>query len=57
MDGQWIGRKIYCRLKGTGRAYSGVVIGEDNISITIKDVKGNLVRILFDEAGLLQEEH
>lgn len=55
-DTLWKGKRIYCKLKNTYRAYSGIVIAEDNISITIRDIKGNLVKINFDEAGLLQEE-
>ena len=53
---RWIGKRIYVRLKNSNRAYSGVVIAENCISITIRDIVGHLVQINFDEVGLLQEQ-
>ena len=53
----WKGKKIFCKIKNSTRAYAGVVVAEDKISITIRDIRGNLVKINFDEAGFLQEEN
>lgn len=56
LDMKWRGKKVYCRLKNSSRAYSGLVLEEDYISITLRDLRGHLVKLNFDEIGLLQEE-
>jgi len=43
----WKGKQIYVRLKNSNRAYSGVVLSENDFSITIKDIVGHLVTINF----------
>ena len=56
IDKIWLGKKVFLKLKNSTRCYSGLVLGEDEIGITIKDIKNHLVKIPFDEIGLLQEE-
>lgn len=51
----WTGRKIFARFKD-GRAYSGVVLSENESSVLIRDIKGCLVRLDLERLEILQEE-
>lgn len=56
-DKLWVGKRVFVKVKGfVNRSYSGVVLNEDYTSITIRDIKNNIVRLSFDEISLLQEE-
>ena len=50
----WMNKKVYLRI--VDRAYSGRVIEEDEISITIIDIYTHHVRFLKKDVILLQEE-
>lgn len=52
----WTGKRVYVKLKNSERCYSGLVLDEGEIFLTIRDIKNHLVQIPFDEIGLLQEE-
>ena len=56
VDKIWTGKKVYIKIKNSNRAYSGLVLDEDFISITIRDIMNHLVKINLDEISLLQEE-
>lgn len=56
-DTKWQDKRVFIKLRGfSNRSYSGIVVEEDQDSITIKDIKGHLVRISKSEMALLQEE-
>ena len=55
-DKLWIGKKVFIKLKNSTRCYSGVVIEEDEIFLTLIDIKNHLVKIPLDEIQLLQQE-
>lgn len=52
----WKDKKIYVKIRNTNRSYSGIVLEENEFSITIKDIVGHLVSINKSEASIIQEE-
>lgn len=55
-DMLWYGKKIFVKLKNSNRSYSGIVLNENDLSITIKDIYGHLVDISKSEIAFRQEE-
>jgi hypothetical protein len=51
-----IGKRVYIKIKDSSRYYSGLVIDETELYITIKDIAGHLVYITKSEASFIQEE-
>lgn len=52
----WLNKKVYISIKNSNRKYSGKVIIEDAISLTIIDINGKQVRITKDSTEFIQEE-
>ena len=52
----WMNKKVYIKTYNPERSYSGRVISEDETSITIIDIYGHHVRILLNNASIVQEE-
>jgi len=52
----WKDKKVYVKIRNTNRSYSGIVLEENEFSITIKDIAGHLVSINKSETGIIQEE-
>ncbi len=55
-DKIWKGKRVYVKTKELNRNYSGEVVDENDFSITIIDIKGQLVLINKNDMALLQEE-
>lgn len=51
----WIGKKVKVVLKKDGRYYKGLVVDEDHLGITIRDIVGKLVFFHRDELSVLEE--
>ena len=54
-ENRWISKKVYLQLIN-GRFYTGTVIDENSLSITIKDKFNKLVQISKSDLSFLQEE-
>jgi len=52
----WKDKKVYVKIKNSNRSYSGIVLDENESSITIKDIAGHLVSINKSEYSFIQEE-
>ena len=52
----WMNKKVYIKTYNPERSYSGRVISEDETSITIIDIYSHHVRILLNNASIVQEE-
>ena len=55
MMDDWIGKKVYISLK-SGMRFTGVVLEETSVNLTIKDKFSHNVMISKDEISLLKEE-
>lgn len=52
----WINKKVYVKILNSNRAYSGIVVAEDNNSITLLDIRNHQVYINKADVSLIQEE-
>ncbi len=55
-DKIWIGKKVFVKVKNSNRAYSGLVLNENDFSITLRDIVGHIVQLNLSELSILQEE-
>jgi len=53
---EWLGKKIYVKIKDSNRYYSGRVIDEDDSIIKLIDINGHRVSVNKSETSFIQEE-
>ena len=56
MNAEWLGKKIYVKIKDSNRYYSGRVVDEDSNTLKIIDINGHHVSINKAETSFIQEE-
>lgn len=52
---KWKGKKVFILLK-SGRVYTGQVIHDDFVFLTLKDKFSKTVQVSFDDISVIQEE-
>lgn len=55
-DMLWLNKKVYLKIKNSNRSYSGKIIDENNLFITLIDIKNNQVQINKEDISIIQEE-
>ena len=53
---EWLGKKIYVKIKDSNRYYCGRVLDEDDSTIKIIDINGHRVSVNKSETSFIQEE-
>jgi len=52
----WLGKKVYIKLKSSSWNYLGRVVDETDNNITIIDVNGKRVMVSFDAIEIIKED-